>query len=178
MDNGTSKQQPETLADVHEAYLEDLAPKARKVMNDERLASFRSLAVRRVLAMLLVIFSLIYMYSDFINTWEVIWFTDIAFFCLFAMLVFLADRTARGFFTFPTKLLDDRIISRRNESYRHATQLMSVIMVLHIIFTILVMTFSSVNPVKLMDPFIALIGMWLLVSLLPLSVFLWREPEL
>jgi len=178
MTDETTKLKPETMAEMHEKYLEDVAPKAQRIMNDEKLDFFRTRIRRRILAgvMLLVGFTMpVVMSIDMGAGW---WGDPLPLLGLYVALIFLGSRVARGFMDLPKELVDERVRQRRQESYVATFNLIMLILVL-IIPALLLSGVKSHNfSEKIHDPIGGIVGFLILVSALPIIVFLWREPEL
>ena len=177
MSDETSKPKPETWSDVRELYLEDMKPKAEKVMNDERLNFFRTRIRRRILAGASLVVGLLMVMMISSNV-EGNWL--LKFYCAlltYLVLISFGSYVARGFMSLPHEFVDERVLQRRHESYRYAFYLgLAIIPVILIIYILMreVLGRGILEP----TPSLALVGFWVLMSGLPTIAFLWREPEL
>ena len=177
------KRRARKRARKHEAYLEDIAPKAKKIMNDKRLNFFRTQIRRRVLASAILFagfWTMFLMVTEGFSFGKL--YPSIYGMYVYGPLVFFGSRVARGFMQLPQDLLDERIIHRRLESYKYAFSLAGTILLL----SIPVLMAGRVTPMwfpaemtgRTIDPYGMIIGFFFFICGLPLAVFLWREPEL
>ena len=178
MGDDKQKRQPETFAEAHEMYLDDIAPKAEKIMNDERLIFFRTRIRRRILAGVTFVVGLSVFASmsmSFDMGWSYPTYIAIG---LYILLVIFGSRVARGFMDLPKELVDERILQRRMESYTYTFYIVMTVLVL----LVPLLAFGGVKTYnfaeKIDDPFGGILGFAMFVSMLPITVFLWREPEL
>lgn len=174
------KRRARRRARKHEAYLEDIAPKAEKIMNDKRLNFFRTQIRRRVLASIILFAGF---WTMFLTVTEGVSLELApASIYVYGPLVFFGSRVARGFMRLPQDFLDERIIHRRLESYKYAFSFAIAILLL----SIPVLMVSRVTPMwfpaemagRIVDPYGMIVGFLFVLAGLPLAVFLWREPEL
>ena len=175
-DNGGAK--PKTIVEVREVELEKLGPKADRIMNDERLNFFRTRIRRRILAGVTFVVGLS-VFASMSMSFDMAWSypTYIAI-GLYILLVIFGSRVARGFMDLPKELVDERILQRRMESYTYTFYIVMTVLVL----LVPLLAFGGVKTYnfaeKIDDPFGGILGFAMFVSMLPITVFLWREPEL
>jgi len=169
-DNKMDKTFDEQVKEKRAEMLDKMAPRADRILNDQKLSRFRGHGIRRLLALIMFTLCL-----TLVWTYSMVFISILVMATIIALWFFLS-RINRGFMDLPEELVDERIRARRDGTYRWAyLGACGIVLSLTLLTIIQNNSGETVLGTEPISGFTALI--WTLLTL-PTIIFTWMEKEI